>query len=42
VAQDECLRASGDPNEFLRMCGETPVEEQEFGVVEKGRPAARR
>ena len=42
VAQDECLRASGDPNEFLRMCGETPVEEQEFGHVEKGRPAARR
>ena len=44
VALDECLRASGEPNELLRMCGETPVEEQEMGAVEKpaGRPAARR
>ena len=38
------LRASGEPNELLRMCGETPLEEQEMGSVEKptGRPAARR
>ena len=44
VSLDECLRASGEPNELLRMCGETPVEEQEMGAVEKptGRPAARR
>ena len=35
---------SGDQNELLRMCGETPLEEQEMGQVEKssGRPAARR
>jgi twitching motility protein PilT len=42
VTQEECLRASGDPNEFLRMCGDTPMEEQEMGTVERGRPAARR
>jgi twitching motility protein PilT len=43
VSLDECLRASGDPNELMRMCGETPQEEQEMGTVEKsGRPAARR
>jgi twitching motility protein PilT len=27
VTEDECLRVSGDPNEFLRMIGRTPVEE---------------
>jgi len=42
VTQEECLRASSDPVEFLRMCGETPMEQQEMGVVERGRPAARR
>jgi twitching motility protein PilT len=27
VIKDECLRVSGDPNEFLRMIGEAPVDE---------------
>src|SRR5574342_265602 len=27
VIKEECLRVSSDPNEFLRMIGETPVEE---------------
>jgi twitching motility protein PilT len=26
VDEDECLRVSGDPNEFLRMIGKAPVE----------------
>jgi twitching motility protein PilT len=43
VSLEECLRASGDANELMRMCGETPLEDQEMGTVEKsGRPAARR
>lgn len=44
VTLEECMRASGDPNELLRMCGQMPLEEQEMGAVEKspGRPAARR
>jgi twitching motility protein PilT len=43
VALEECLRASSDPNELLRMCGETPLEEQEMGTVEKSaKPAGRR
>jgi len=27
VALDECLRVSGDPNEFLRMVGQPPLDE---------------
>jgi twitching motility protein PilT len=27
VAVDECLRVSGDPNEFLRMIGQPPMED---------------
>jgi twitching motility protein PilT len=43
VTLEECLRASGDPNELLRMCGETPIEEQEMATVEKtAKPAGRR
>jgi twitching motility protein PilT len=26
VDEDECLRVSGDPNEFLRMIGKAPME----------------
>jgi len=33
VVRDECLRVSGDPNEFLRMIGEKPLEEQEMGTM---------
>jgi twitching motility protein PilT len=34
VALDECTRVSGDPNEFLRMIGESPIEE-EMGHADK-------
>jgi twitching motility protein PilT len=33
VTEDECLRVSGDPNEFLRMIGQRPMEEQDIPVV---------
>jgi twitching motility protein PilT len=40
VTQEECLRATSDPNEFLRMCGETPPEDREMPSVDKPqRPA---
>ena len=44
VVRDECLRVSGDPNEFLRMIGEKPLEEQEMGSMDpkSGKPALRR
>jgi twitching motility protein PilT len=44
VDEDECLRVSGDPNEFLRMIGKTPVEgdtaPQERSGPGKGQPVA--
>ena len=27
VSADECVRASGDPNEFLRMIGKGPTDD---------------
>jgi len=33
VAEEECLRASHDPNEFLRMIGKTPEDEKKPGTV---------
>ena len=33
VNEDECLRVSGDPNEFLRMIGQRPLEEQDIPAV---------
>jgi twitching motility protein PilT len=33
VTEDECLRVSGDPNEFLRMIGQRPMEEQDIPPV---------
>jgi twitching motility protein PilT len=33
VERDECLRVSGDPNAFLHMIGEKPLEEQEMATV---------
>jgi twitching motility protein PilT len=30
VTDEECLRVSGDPNEFLRMIGQKPQEEQDI------------
>ncbi|MBI1967777.1 MAG: type IV pilus twitching motility protein PilT [Gemmatimonadetes bacterium] len=29
VSKEECLRVSGDPNEFLRMIGEPPIDDKE-------------
>ncbi len=47
VVRDECLRVSGDPNEFLRMIGERPLEEQEMAMMDSkdskgGKSALRR
>ena len=35
VTDEECLRVSGDPNEFLRMIGRMPLDD---GSGEKERP----
>ena len=40
VAQEECLRVSPDPNEFLRMIGEKPLEDQEIGTAPSGKMAS--
>jgi len=45
VIKDECLRVSGDPNEFLRMIGEAPVDEgtgMPSGTAGGAKVAARR
>jgi twitching motility protein PilT len=43
VAVEECVRVSGDPNEFLRMIGQTPLDEEMGSVDAKDkRPAAKR
>jgi twitching motility protein PilT len=43
VTQEECLRATSDPNEFMRMIGEVPMEEKEMGEIDaKKRTAMRR
>ncbi|HTO72364.1 MAG TPA: type IV pilus twitching motility protein PilT [Gemmatimonadales bacterium] len=44
VAVEECVRVSGDPNEFLRMIGQSPLDEEMGSADEKikGRPAAKR
>ena len=46
VDEEECLRVSGDPNEFLRMIGKAPMEgdtvPQERTAPTKGQPAAGR
>ncbi|MEO8199316.1 MAG: type IV pilus twitching motility protein PilT [Gemmatimonadota bacterium] len=42
VAQEECLRATSDQNEFMRMIGEVPLEEQEMGTIDKNKKAAMR
>jgi twitching motility protein PilT len=36
VAEEECLRVSGDPNEFLRMIGKTSVDEGASGAQKPG------
>ena len=42
VSEEECLRTSGDPNEFLRMIGRAPFEDEGDSKNGKGtpRPAA--
>jgi hypothetical protein len=35
VAEEECLRVSSDPNEFLRMIGEKPMEDEGMKPVER-------
>ena len=42
VEEEECLRVSGDPNEFLRMIGKTNVDEGPTGALRQGAPAGRR
>ncbi len=43
VTQDECLRVSSDPNEFLRMIGQKPMEDEGMKPVERnGAMAGRR
>ena len=33
VTKDECLRVAQEPNEFLRMIGEKPMDEQPMGEL---------
>jgi twitching motility protein PilT len=42
VAKEECLRVAPEKNEFLRMIGEKPVEEQPIQTVDRGQPAGLR
>ncbi len=44
VVKEECLRVSSDPNEFLRMIGEAPVEDKDISSATAGaaKVAARR
>jgi twitching motility protein PilT len=39
VTKDECLRVAGDGNEFLRMVGEKPMEEQGIAQMPKATAA---
>lgn len=40
VSEEECLRVSGDPVEFLRMIGKAPGDEGSSAVGAKGAPVA--
>ena len=41
VNEDECLRVSGDPTEFLRMIGKAPGDDpSSAGGASKGAPVA--
>ena len=42
VTQDECLRVSSDPNEFLRMIGQKPMEDEAIKPVERANAMAGR
>jgi len=39
VAKEECLRVSGNPNEFLRQIGEPPMDDKEPGPTGPGAQA---
>ena len=38
VSADECVRSSGDPNEFLRMIGKSPADDHLNGPSTNGTP----
>jgi twitching motility protein PilT len=42
TTKEECLRVAGDANEFLRMVGEKPMEEQAIAPMQKTASPARR
>jgi twitching motility protein PilT len=42
VSKEECLRVASDRNEFLRMIGEKPMEEQAIQAMDKTAAGARR
>ena len=42
VSQEECLRATSDQNEFMRMIGEVPMEEQDMGEIDAKKKTAMR
>ena len=42
VSEEECLRVSGDPNEFLRMIGKTAIDEGAAGAAKSGPAGATR
>jgi twitching motility protein PilT len=42
VTQEECLRVSSDPNEFLRMIGQKPMEDEGIKPVERNSAMAGR
>ena len=42
TSKEECLRVAGDANEFLRMVGEKPMEEQAIATMQKAAAPSRR
>jgi twitching motility protein PilT len=42
VAEEECLRVSGDPNEFLRMIGKSPLDDAAVMANKEKTPAGKR
>jgi twitching motility protein PilT len=42
VSKEECLRVANDRNEFLRMIGEKPMEEQAIQAIDKAPVGTRR
>ncbi|HEX4633764.1 MAG TPA: type IV pili twitching motility protein PilT, partial [Gemmatimonadales bacterium] len=38
VSKDECLRVSGNPNEFLRQIGEPAMDDKEPGPLAGAQP----